>query len=354
MTVARGAQCRAEAQVSAAVAAFTTAGVPAPKGVDAHEAWRSAADRRAASRWWTHMFKGEFEAAWRESDAIRARGGFDPHRFWDGTRLDGSRVIVRCLHGMGDAIQFLRYVPELQSVAKNVVVEVAPRLLELVRCISGTGEVVSWGECAPEKPAVWDKQIEVMELPYYFRTKLTELPVRKNYIRVPDQVRLRAARTMNGSRMARVGVVWAGGDWNRSRSLPFAQLTCLLAIEGCEFWNLQGGAEHDQWNTFGGGHEFRDIAECGDGVLMLAAVIAEMELVITVDTLAAHLAGAMGKTAWVLLQHTADWRWMTVRSDSPWYPSLRLFRQPKQNDWEGLIAVLRDELRNFLDSWKTC
>jgi hypothetical protein len=299
------------------------------------------------------MLQGNFESAWKESDRIRARGAFDPHRFWDGQRLDGKQVIVRCLHGLGDGIQFLAYARRVRTLAKELAVEVPPALLGLAACIRGIERVVSWGECAPTHPVEWEKQIEVMELPYYFRTTLDDLPIAEKYICVPGEVRTRVAQTMGAPAIPRVGVVWAAGDWNRARSLPFAELARLLAIEGCEFWNLQGGAEHDAWKAVSRRPRLRDAAECGEGILTLAAVIGEMDLVITVDTLAAHLAGAMGKPAWVLLEHAADWRWMRERSDTPWYPTLRLFRQPAQNDWRGLVSAVSDELKDYLRSWKT-
>jgi Glycosyltransferase family 9 (heptosyltransferase) len=316
------------------------------------EARRREKDQRAATRWISHMLCGDFEAAWKESDAIRARGGFDPHRFWDGELLDGKRVIMRCLHGLGDAIQFLRYAERLTSVAAELVVEVPPALLGLAPCIQGVKRVITWGDSAPPEKVNWDKQIEVMELPYYFRTTLNDLPVAEKYVSVPENVRRFAARTMGSATKPRVGVVWAAGGWNRARSVPFNELARLLAMDGCEFWNLQGGADHDAWNALVSRPALRDAAECGEGVLTLAAVIREMDLIITVDTLAAHLAGAIGQPAWVLLEYAADWRWMRGRNDSPWYPALRLFRQPAENDWQGLVSTVGNELAGYLRSWK--
>lgn len=310
----------------------------------------AAQDDLAAIRWTIHMLEGDFEAAWKESDAIRARGAFDPHRFWDGEPLDGMRVIVRCLHGLGDAVQFLRYAERLRYAATQLVIEVPPALLDLAPCIRGVEKVVSWGECAPRSPVAWDKQIEAMELPYYFRTTLGDLPVATNYLRISDAVCADAVRAMGIAAGPRVGLVWAAGEWNRTRSLPFDEVKRLLAVEGCEFWNLQGGRAHDEWNVLGDRPALHDAAECGDGVLVLAAVIAQMDLVITVDTLAAHLAGALGKPAWVLLEHDADWRWMRKRSDCPWYPSLRLFRQRAQGDWQGLMSVVAGELNGYLSA----
>jgi hypothetical protein len=146
----------------------------------------------------------------------------------------------------------------------------------------------------------------------------------------------------------RIGVVWAAGDWNPARSVPFPSIKRLLEIPGCEFWNLQGGFAHDAWFSLPGNKRFRDVAECGDGVVTLAAVISQLDLVVTVDTLAAHLAGAIGIPAWVLLERDADWRWMSNRSETPWYPTLRLYRQAEQADWDSLISIVSEQLKVHL------
>jgi hypothetical protein len=289
-----------------------------------------AADTCAAGRWMTHMLAGNFAAAWRESDAIRSRGAPDPHRFWEGQELTGQRVIVRCLHGCGDAVQFLRYAPLLRARASRLIIEVAPPMVQIARCFQGVDEVVTWGNNAPLAPPRWDVQVEVVELPYLFRTEPAALPLAVNYLHLPDQPAIAP------SGRPAVGLVWAAGNWNTQRSIPFTLLQPLLHMSEYEFWNLQGGCARGEWE---GG------LACGDGIMELASAIARMDLVITVDTLAAHLAGAMGKPAWVLLQYAADWRWMTSRSDSLWYPSLRLFRQPRPGDWESAVGAVQQELK---------
>jgi hypothetical protein len=304
-------------------------------------------DRCAAGRWMSHMLAGNFAAAWKESDAIRARGYPDPHRLWEGEDLRDKRVIVRCLHGLGDAVQFLRFAPRLRGLTSRLIVEVAPPLLQLAHCFRGVGEVVSWGSHARAYPLEWDVQIEVMELPYLFRTGQTELPLATKYLEVPPSAKIRVAQTMGSATVPRVGVVWAAGEWNPARTLPFATLINLFRNSNYEFWNLQGGPAREDGKIVAACSQLRDAAECGDGILTLAAVISELDLVITVDTLAAHLAGALGKPAWVLLQDAADWRWMTDRSDSPWYPSLRLFRQTTPGDWDGVISSVQDRLKQW-------
>jgi hypothetical protein len=310
---------------------------------DLAEACGANADRCAAGRWMAHMFAGDFASAWRESDAIRRRGGHDPHRLWTGESIEGSRIIVRCLHGYGDAIQFLRFAPRLRTLAAEVTYEVPPALFELAQHIDGVDPVVTWGRLAPANPIFWDAQIEVMELPYIFRTETRDLPIAKRYLQLP-QTRCNCVNRKMGRSHPRVGVVWAAGDWNPSRSIPFPAFSGLLSEPCCEFWSLQGGGAQSDWNQLPPSPRLRDSADLGDGLLNLACVISQLDLVITVDTLAAHLAGAMGIPAWVLLQHAADWRWMAGGATSPWYPSLRLFRQHVSGDWPGVIEEVRQEL----------
>lgn len=305
----------------------------------------------AAGRWTKHMLRGDFESAWRESDLIRASGIPDPNRFWDGEPVDGRRVILRCLHGFGDAIQFLRYAPRLADRARSLVVELPPRMLELARFIDGISQTATWND--PPRREDWDCQIEVMELPYAFRTKLSNLPIARNYLTIPQQHQQDIAQRMGWWERPRVGVVWASGEWNPARSLSFSLLRDLMLGSDCEFWNLQGGCAANDWAVLPRRERFRDARDLGYGLALLAACIQQMDLIITVDTLAAHLAGAMGKPAWVLLTAQADWRWMTNRNDSPWYPSLRLFRQQSAGDWDSVLAAVRIELARWLCNTQT-
>lgn len=301
------------------------------------------ADRCAGGRWLGHMLDGDFEAAWRESDAIRARGMADPHRFWNGEDLRDRRVIVRCLHGYGDAVQMLRYAPQLRELCAKLIVEVPPRLVELAPCFAGMEQVVTWGEGAPARTPEWDVQVEVMELPYLFRTQLKELPIATSYLTIPAIIGAATSAAMGTRQQPRIGIVFTAGEWNGARSLPLKFVEELASETGCEFWNLHAGVADARRFS-----ELREVPACGEEIMALAGVIQELDLVITVDTLAAHLAGALGVQAWVLLQYSTDWRWMIERSDTPWYPSLRLYRQDSQGDWAGVMKRVRDDLNAWL------
>jgi ADP-heptose:LPS heptosyltransferase len=288
------------------------------------------------------MLQGDFGAAWRENDAIRARGAPDPHRMWEGEDLAGKRVIVRCLHGFGDTVQFARYARLLQQRAAEVVWEVSPAMADMARCFQYVHRVVTWGDDR-KRGEDYEAQIEIMELPYLFRTTIADLPIAVNYIRLPRAMVQRAAREMGISHRPRVGVVWSAGTWNESRSIPIEIMRTIIEGGECEFWNLQGGAY--RCADPGLRAALRDAPVCNDGVLSLAAAISQMDLVLTADTLAAHLAGALGVPVWLMLQHAADWRWMTERDDSPWYPSMQVFRQPFPGAWAEVASEISATLR---------
>ncbi|UWZ86951.1 glycosyltransferase family 9 protein [Occallatibacter riparius] len=188
-----------------------------------------------------------------------------------------------------------------------------------------------------------------MEIPYIFRTKLSDLPITTQYLRLPHAELHCAARALGPkSGKPRVGIVWSAGEWNPSRSIPLRSLTAILARPEFEFWNLQGGFVRQEWSRLHLGKHVRDTSLLADrGLLPLAAVIANLDLVITVDTLAAHLAGALGVPCFLMLQYAADWRWMVNRDDSPWYPSLRLFRQPDSGDWPSVAREIDGALAAF-------
>lgn len=308
----------------------------------------AAPNQCAAGRWQAWMLLGDFDSAWFESDAIQQRCAPDSNRLWNGEAIEGKRIIVRCLHGLGDAVQMLRYLPLLRAQCIEVVTEVPPRMLPLAPSFAGIGRVITWGEQAPAVPPNWDVQVEIMELPYLLRTTVPDLPVAESYLHLPDGIKQRTALIMGAANRPRVGIVWSASEWDPTRLLPIDCLARLLAVPGIEFWNLQGGRQHELAKKEKALSRVLDAAPLGEGLAPLAASIAKMDLVITVDTLAAHLAGALGRNAWVLLQQRADWRWMHARDNSPWYPTLRLFRQTTQDDWTSLTTHICETLEEWM------
>ncbi len=288
----------------------------------------------AGDLWQLHMLAGDFEQAWQQSDALRQRSAPDPHRLWTGESIAGKRLVVRCLHGFGDAVQMLRYAPLLRAHAANVLYELPPRFYPLGSCFDAVEHIITWGEQAPPEPPTFDLQLEIMELPYLFRTTLDALPIATNYLNLPTPER---SDQNPSTSKPRIGIVWSAGSWNPARSIPFKLLEPLLETCRFEFLNLQGkGSLHEAAHL--------NLATPEDGILPLAHTIASLDLVLTVDTLAAHLAGALGTPCWLLLQHAADWRWLHARFDSPWYPSLTLFRQPTPGNWAAVVAQVQQRL----------
>jgi hypothetical protein len=239
---------------------------------------------------------------------------------WDGRPLAGQRVLVRCYHGLGDTIQFARFFTPLAALASELVIWAPPALVELLRTVDGVTRVLPLHDGAPEID--YDVDIESMEIPHALRVSLAELPARVPYFAVPAAERF--------SKGTSVGVVAQSGDWDASRSVP---PELLATLPGVSVLNLQLGDPIPA---------ARDIST--PDALQLAARIRALDLVISVDTMVAHLAGALGVRTWTLLKADADWRWMDDRSDSPWYPTMRLFRQPRAGAWDDVLACVRREL----------
>jgi hypothetical protein len=308
-----------------------------------HHAERLGSDPAecASGRWTCWMLLGEFEQAWRESDSLSLRATPDPNRFWDGLPFTGKRVILRCLHGYGDAIQFMRYAPLVRREASYLIVETHPELVSLFRGTPFIDEVITW--TGPDKGSPeWDQQIEVMELPRAFRTTLQTIPNAVPYLYVPEDARQRSCERLGGSNRPRVGILWASSNWNPARNIELARLHPFLELSRFAFYSFQRGPERQELRQLKYG--IRDTAETSPEIADTAADLTNMDLLITVDTMAAHLAGALGKPVWTLLPYHADWRWMCDREDTPWYPTMRLFRQPAPGDWDSVIARIVDEL----------
>ncbi|MGH9652874.1 MAG: ADP-heptose--LPS heptosyltransferase [Bryobacteraceae bacterium] len=284
-------------------------------------------DSCAAGRWRCHMLAGHFPLAWRESEAVAHRGSPDPHRYWDGRPFDGRDVLIRCLHGLGDTIQFIRYVPIVRQHARSVAVEAQPRLKQLLANSGLADCVLTWGD--PEPP--WDQQVEVIELPRIFRAGVDAIPAAVPYLRSGADDRYSSSAIAK----LRVGIVWSAGDYNPARSLPLPQMARLFSICDISFVSLQAGPAHfdlEPWRD-----RIPNLHDENACVLRDAQNLEHLDLLITVDTMMAHLAGALAIPVWTLLPFACDWRWMLDREDSPWYPSMRLFRQPRAGDWASVI-----------------
>ena len=290
------------------------------------------------------MLLGRFDEAWRESDAIAARAHGDPNNLWDGRPFTGNRVMIRCLHGFGDAIMFVRYAALLRRQAAAVMVQTHPQLVPLLRCAPYLDYVTSWSDGPGERGRDWDQQIEVMELPRALRTTLASIPSDVPYLKVPDASRRISSRTPGPASRQRIGLLWEGGDWNLARNLPLRELSPILETPGFDFFSFQRGPGRDELAALNLPAPVHDLSGDSPDVTHFAADLLHMDLLITVDTMAAHLAGALARPVWVLLPYEADWRWMLDRRDSPWYPTMRLFRQRIPGDWRWPVRQVVREL----------
>ena len=269
---------------------------------------------------------------------------------WDGRPMRGLTVHVIAEQGFGDMLMFARFGAVLAERGIDAVLHVHPRLVRLLRRSAGFKEVVAYGRAAIGTLARW---IPLMSLPHVLGVTLDALPGIVPYLHA-DRARAERFTHWLGPRAGlRVGIAWAGNpqsekDDLRGRSIPLEHFGSLLNINGLQLISLQRQNGLDQVDGVSFSGQLRrpepELDLGADGFLDTAALISVLDLVVTCDTSVAHLAGGLGKPVWVALHHTADWRWMRQRADSPWYPTMRLFRQTVPADWGGVFATIAQQL----------
>jgi tetratricopeptide (TPR) repeat protein len=260
---------------------------------------------------------------------------------WDGSDLRGKTILLHAEQGFGDAIQFARYIPLVAQKNGRIVVEVQPELQRLFASIAGIDVLVA----RPNPLPAFDVHCPLMSLPHVFGTTLETIPDRIPYLAVPGALK-ELWGGLAGTSRRKIGLVWAGNPTHRNdrnRSIPPSILLELIRTTEADFISLQkpranDGMPNGQLTDFT--DELTDFADT-------AAVIENLDLVIAVDTAVAHLAGALGKPAWVLVPNAPDWRWLLDRDNSPWYPTVRLFRQPRPGDWSAVVLAVADQLKEF-------
>lgn len=267
---------------------------------------------------------------------------------WDGGSLDGKTIFVHAEQGLGDLLQFVRYAPLLKARgASRVIFESTSGAAPVMRLAPGVDAIVTPGEVIPP----FDVHAYLMSLPLLVGTEsASDIPAEVSYLSAPSRAIAQHVATLG--RGLRVGLAWAGNPQHQRdliRSVALASLDPVLATPGVTFFSLQKGTPVDQLAD----PAFASIVNLDPLLVDLgdtAAAIEALDLVITVDTAIAHLAGALGKQVWVLLPHVPDWRWMLGRDDTPWYPTMRLFRQPAPQSWAQAIANMADALPAFTPS----
>lgn len=255
---------------------------------------------------------------------------------WQGEAANGRRLFVHAEQGLGDTIQFARYVPMLAAAGWRVVLEVQPRLRDLFEGFAGAETAIATGDAIPP----CDVHVPMLSLPYVLKTDAGTIPAEVPYLSVdPARAvawRERLARDAGGAMT--VGLAWAGDPRHRNdrhRSIPAALLKPLLAVPGVRFHSLQFGPGAEAIADVPG---VVDLAPEVGPFTELAAALSALDLIVSIDTGVVHLAGALGRPVWVLLNAAPDWRWGLEGEITPWYPTMRLFRQKARGDWAGVVA----------------
>lgn len=294
------------------------------------------------------LIMGDFERGLPAYEARLVRYGAPsfPCPAWDGGPLDGRSILLHTEQGLGDTLQFVRYAPLVAARGGRVVLEAERPLLRLLATLPGVERLVAKGE---EAPPPTDTHLALPSLPHAFRTTLATIPAAVPYLRADPELAAAWARRL-GPRDAdglRVGLVWAGNPAfvaDRFRSPRLAALGPLLAVPGVRFVALQKGDGRRDLEGAVLPPGFTDLGPALGDLADTAAVMANLDLVVSSCTAPAHLAGALGMPVWVLQPFAPDWRWLLERGDSPWYPTLRLYRQPSWGAWEPAVARLAADL----------
>lgn len=277
---------------------------------------------------------------WRWNTAAARR--FGTVKEWRGEALDGATILIHAEQGFGDAIHFARYLPLVAARGGRVVFEAPVEQHRLFAGIDGVTEVIAFGDKLPE----FSWQCPLLSLPLAFNTTLATVPNAVPYVSANSAAVEEWRRRVAGSGF-KVGLVWAGRPEHkrdRHRSLPLSQLGPLAKLPDTAFFALQKGAAVGEAENAPAGMRLEILSPLLGDFADTAAAIMALDLVISVDTSVAHLAGALGKPVWILLPHAPDWRWLEQRSDSPWYPTARLFRQDSSRRWASVVEHVADEL----------
>lgn len=305
-----------------------------------------AASEPAGDAWMTAMRRGDFATAWSIADDVLAarlvRGETCWHLprhqqwLWTGAPLEGRHVLVHCYHGLGDTLQFVRFARALRRRAARVTLWVQPALLPLVATAPGVDAVIPLGDGAPG--IARDVDIESMELSHALRIRPDRLADTVPYL-VPPPL---DPKLPPASGRRRIGFVWRAGGWDPARSVPTAAIAALFdrlaENDHIEAFSLQRGLPADETQNL----RATDIGT--DDVCLTAARMRALDLVVSVDTMAAHLAGALGVPCVTLLREACDWRWGEAGERTPWYPSMRLLRTPPGGGWADVITTLEQLL----------
>lgn len=308
-----------------------------------------------------YLLKGDFVNGWQGYE-WRRNPELEiltyPHRHrqprWDGSDFVGKRLLVYCEQGLGDSLQFMRYLPLVKARGGTVIFEAWKPLHGILQDSANVDRLL---ELSFERKTDvdFDLHISLMDLPALFGTALETIPADTPYISPDPQKVKRWQRRLDDTSL-KVGIVWAGSPEHgndHNRSCPLAMFAPLAAIDGVKLYGLQKGEAAGQMERLSQALAVENLSEDLHDFSDTAAAVENLDLVISVDTAPAHLAAAMGKPTWLLLPFAPDWRWMLERTDSPWYPTMRLFRQERWGDWNSVFQNVTEELRTLAQDRRT-
>ena len=294
------------------------------------------------------LLSGDFERGWPayewrwRATAMTSREFSAPQ--WDGTPANQRTLLLHAEQGFGDCLQFIRYAPLVAAQGATVVVECPLPLAGLVASCTGVSNVIPRG--APLPP--FDLHAPLMSLPGLLATRADTIPAKTPYLVAPKSVGAALEKSLElGVGRKKIGIVWAGNrahENDRNRSCDPAHFACLAEIPDIALFNLQKDASPVALSQL---PLAADLAPHLDDFCDTAFAAQQMDLIVTVDTAVAHLAGALGRPVWLLLAHAPEWRWQLARDDSPWYPTMRLFRQTRPGDWDDVFRRLCQALAKF-------
>jgi hypothetical protein len=307
---------------------------------------------RTADCWTAAMRAGDFARAWEISDcdlAAICRSGPAKHegarhlqRIWRGELLADRRVLVRCYHGLGDTIQFARFLRPLRRLAREVIVWCPPRLLSLIGSVEGVDRALPLHDGTPD--VAFDVEIEIMEIPHAIRASRLEIEMSRPYLGIPTNDN--TMDVIDGRKLS-VGLVWDVGDWDRRRVIP-SRLLQPLGDAGAQLYSLQLGAAENAAAEIGA----IDISTAD--ISGLADRLRSLDLCLCPDTMVAHLSAAMGCRTWIMLHAECDWRWPASGRETFWYPTVRLFRQDIAGDWRGVVREVQSALSEQVRRRASC
>lgn len=336
----RGQVLRELEQYDEALASYDRALTLQPQHVMAH--CNAAALRLLTGdfdRGWVH-----YEWRWRKKSVIAANRNF-PQPMWRGDPIAGKTILIHSEQGLGDTIQFCRYVPQVAARGARVIFEVQKTLRAIMAPLAGAGQVVAKGSPLP----AFDLHCPLVSLPLAFGTRLETVPSTARYLSAPAEHATAWQPRLDGKPHPRIGLEWSGNpghERDKERSIGLREFLPLLDALGAEatFVSLQKDIRAEDAALLKERPDILDYGNALEDFSDTAALISQLDLVISVDTSVAHLAGAIGKPVWILLTYFPDWRWLLGRDDSPWYPTARLFRQDESRTWDGVIARARQAL----------